>query len=52
MNLKENEDPKSLMDILFQIENTGKELNAMNIEKLLGGNAVSSLSNYHEIRIK
>ncbi|NP_001177682.1 dynactin subunit 2 isoform X1 [Nasonia vitripennis] len=51
-NPKENEELKALTDIVHQIEITGKELDDMNINKLLNGNSITNLTNYQEIRFK
>lgn len=51
-NAKENEESKSLTDIIYQIETTGKELESMNIDSLLSGNSDSYFSNHQELHFK
>ncbi|XP_014233820.1 dynactin subunit 2 [Trichogramma pretiosum] len=49
---KGKEEPKSLADIINQIENTGKELDSLDIEKILGKDSISAMSNHQELRFK
>ncbi|XP_011495731.1 PREDICTED: probable dynactin subunit 2 isoform X2 [Ceratosolen solmsi marchali] len=50
-NLKDNEDSKSVTDLVYQIECTGKELDSLNLDSL-SETSITYLSNFQEVRFK